>query len=145
MTTALTRIRILIAAATIGLFGAASAPAFSDDPFMQIHMDNQKTNSAVAAYWLSQSTLAQAHAAVGLKSVPALCGPATEVLGTLGARMPNPKEIGRGGDSQGAPIATLFTGNGYWALVAMMSPDNVCVVASGHNWTVTETEPTKAF
>ena len=38
----------------------------------------------------------------------------------------------------GAEIATLFTGNGYWALLATMSPDSVCVVASGFNWTVTE-------
>jgi AhpD family alkylhydroperoxidase len=44
-------IRILAIVATIGLFGAASAPALSDDGFMAIHRDNQKAGSAVANYW----------------------------------------------------------------------------------------------
>jgi hypothetical protein len=56
MATTLTRIRVLATAATIGLFGAASAPAFSGDGFMAIHMDNQNANSAVAAYWDIQNT-----------------------------------------------------------------------------------------
>lgn len=46
-----TPIRILAAVATIGLFGATSAPALSDDGFMAIYMNNQKANSDVAAYW----------------------------------------------------------------------------------------------
>ena len=55
MATSLTRIRVLATAATIGLFGAASAPAFSGDGFMAIHMDNQKINSAVSRYWRTMS------------------------------------------------------------------------------------------
>jgi len=54
MTTALSRIRILTAAAAVGLFGAASAPAFADDGFVKIYMSNQKIGSEVSAYWLSQ-------------------------------------------------------------------------------------------
>ncbi len=57
MTTTLTCARVLAAAAMIGLFGAASAPAFSDDGFMAIHMDNQKTNAAVATYWATFGTV----------------------------------------------------------------------------------------
>ena len=78
-----------------------------------------------------------ANAAVSLIQVPALCGTSAEVLGTLAIKMPNPEEIGRGGNSRGEEVATLFAGNGYWALIAVMSPDSVCVVASGSRWTVT--------
>jgi hypothetical protein len=49
MTPTLTRVRILAVVATIALFGAASAPAFSEDGFVAIHMENQKIGSAVAA------------------------------------------------------------------------------------------------
>ena len=84
---------------------------------------------------------AAAYAEVDLMPVPAMCGSSADVLGTLNSRMPNPQEIGRGGDSRGAPIATLLTGNGYWALLAMMSSDRVCVVASGYNWTVAHPPP----
>jgi hypothetical protein len=51
MTSTLTRIRVLAALATIGLFAAGSAPASSQDSFMAIHLDNQKANSAVSTYW----------------------------------------------------------------------------------------------
>ncbi|MEX0854109.1 MAG: hypothetical protein WD036_12635 [Bauldia sp.] len=91
----------------------------------------------VSAFLLAASA---ANAAVDLVQVPALCGTSTEVLGTLAAKMPNPRLIGKGGDSRGQEIATLFTGNGYWALIALMSPQSVCVVASGHTWTATEQE-----
>ena len=86
-----------------------------------------------------------AAAAVDLLKVPALCGTPAEVLGTLSVKMPNPQEVGRGGDFQGTPIATLFVGNGYWALLAMMSPDSVCVVASGYNWTATAPADVRSF
>ncbi|CAN5331660.1 hypothetical protein BH10PSE9_BH10PSE9_20440 [soil metagenome] len=86
---------------------------------------------------------AAAHAEVGLVSVPVLCGTSADVMNTLAVKMPTPEEIGGGGDGRGVPIATLLTGNGYWALLAMLSSDRVCVVASGHDWTVTD--PAKAF
>ena|SRR5947207_2714834 len=56
MTITPTCIRVLATAATIGLFGAASAPAFSDDS-LAIHMDNQKVNSALSTYWNIQKHL----------------------------------------------------------------------------------------
>jgi hypothetical protein len=51
-----THIRILAAALTIGLFGAASTPALSDDGFMAIYMDNQKAASPTTAFWNFQNT-----------------------------------------------------------------------------------------
>jgi len=51
LTNLTTRIRLLAAVSTIGLFGAAAAPALSEDGFMAIYMDNQKADSDVAAYW----------------------------------------------------------------------------------------------
>jgi hypothetical protein len=92
---------------------------------------------------LSLSVPAAAHAGVDLIKVPALCGTSAEVLGTLRTKMPNPVEIGQGGDRRGAPIATLLSGNGYWALLATISPEQVCVVASGYNWILTD--PQAAF
>jgi hypothetical protein len=86
-----------------------------------------------------------ANAAVDLVQVPAMCGTSAEVLEILAAKMPNPEMIGKGGDGRGKEIATLFTGNGYWALLAMMSPDRVCVVASGYTWAVTEPRQTKSY
>jgi hypothetical protein len=86
-----------------------------------------------------------ANAAVDLIKVPAMCGTAAEVLNTLAVKMPNPEAIGKGGDGRGKDIATLFTGNGYWALLALMSPDSVCVVASGYNWTVAEPEEAPSY
>ena len=79
------------------------------------------------------ATVAQAE--VSLHDVPALCGPSVEILDTLGQKMPDPVAIGTGGDSRGEKVATLFVGNGYWALLALVSPERVCVVASGHDWT----------
>ena len=76
-----TRIRILAAVATIGLFGAASAPALSEDGFMAIYMDNQKANSDVAAYWNVQK-------APG--TVPTLV-PALAVDGFMAIHMDNQK------------------------------------------------------
>lgn len=86
-----------------------------------------------------------ANAAVDLIKVPAMCGTSTEVLNALAVKMPNPEAIGKGGDGRGKDIATLFTGNGYWALLALMSSDSVCVVASGRNWTVTEPEEAPSY
>jgi hypothetical protein len=77
-----------------------------------------------------------ANAAINLLQVPAACGTMEEVTTFLKAKMPGPEEIGSGGDKRGVTIATLLTGNGYWALVATVSFDQVCVVASGREWTV---------
>jgi hypothetical protein len=96
----------------------------------------------VLALSLAAST---ANAVVDLIQVPAVCGTSAEVFDTLAIKMPNPNAIGKGGNSRGEDIATLFTGNGYWALIAIMSADSVCVVASGSHWTVTEPEGTKAY
>ena len=73
-----TRIRILAAVATIGLFGAASTPALSEDGFMAIYMDNQKANSDLAAYWNTPAT------------VPTLV-PALAVDGFMAIHMDNQK------------------------------------------------------
>jgi hypothetical protein len=89
-------------------------------------------------------TAPAAHA-VDLIKVPAMCGTAAEILETLALKMPNPRAIGKGGDGRGTDIATLFTGNGYWALLALMSPTSVCVVASGYNWTVTDPQQATSY
>jgi hypothetical protein len=89
------------------------------------------------AFALAAST---AQAAVDIVKVPAMCGTSAEILDTLAVRMPKPELLGKGGDSRGQEIATLVTGNGYWALLALMSPENVCVVASGFNWTAVEAD-----
>jgi hypothetical protein len=86
-----------------------------------------------------------ANAAVDIIQVPAMCGPSADVLEALAVRMPNPEPIGKGGNSTGSQIATLFTGNGYWALLATMSPKEVCVVASGFNWTGREVSGARSF
>jgi hypothetical protein len=77
-----------------------------------------------------------ANAAISLLQVPAACGTMEEVTTFLRQKMPGQDAIGSGGDKRGATIATLITGNGYWALVATVSSDQVCVIASGHEWTV---------
>ena len=97
--------------------------------------------AAVLAFMLT----APAARAVDLIKVPAMCGTAAEVLETLAVKMPNPQAIGKGGDARGTDIATLFTGNGYWALLALMSPTSVCVVASGYNWTVTDPQQETSY
>ena len=102
-------------------------------------------NRVILAFALNILVAATASAAASLISVPAVCGTAADVLGTLAVKMPNPEEIGSGRDREGTPIATLFRGNGYWALIATMSSNKVCVVASGHNWTVIEPPQEKAF
>jgi len=101
-----------------------------------------KRTVSILAFMLAASA---ANAAVDLIKVPAMCGTAAEVLNTLAVKMPNPEAIGKGGDGRGKDIATLFTGNGYWALLAMMSPANVCVVASGYNWTMSEPGQAKSY
>ena len=97
--------------------------------------------AAVLAFMLATSA---AHA-VDLIKVPVMCGTAAEVLETLAVKMPNPQAIGKGGDGQGTDIATLFMGNGYWALLALMSPTSVCVVASGYNWTVADAQQAPSY
>ena len=77
-----------------------------------------------------------ANAAIDIVHVPAMCGGASDVFEALAVRMPNPEAIGKGGNVQRTQNATLYTGaNGYWALLATTSRNEVCVVASGFNWT----------
>ena len=96
----------------------------------------------ISAFVLAASA---ANATVDLIKVPAVCGTAAEVLNSLAVKMPNPEAIGIGGDGRGNDIATLFTGNGYWALLALMSPESVCVVASGYSWTLTDPQQAKSY
>jgi AhpD family alkylhydroperoxidase len=44
-------IRKSTALAALALVGLTSVPAFSEDGFMAIHMDNQKAASAASTYW----------------------------------------------------------------------------------------------
>ena len=76
-----------------------------------------------------------AKAEVTLIQVPATCGTLKDVRELLSVKMPNPEAVAKGGDSHGEDVAVLLAGDGYWALVANMSPGRVCVVASGYNWT----------
>lgn len=76
-----------------------------------------------------------ANAAVDLVQVPVACGTLQDVQNLLDVNMPSPDTIGKGGNSRGEDLVVLLTGaTGYWALVATMSPTNVCVIASGRNW-----------
>ena len=86
-----------------------------------------------------------ANAAVGLVQVPVACGTIAEVHDLLGVNMPKPEPIGKGDDSGGQGRVVLFTGNGYWALITRTGADSLCVVASGHNWTVIESQPATGF
>lgn len=86
-----------------------------------------------------------AHAGVDIVKVPASCGPYEEVMEVLSARMPNPRAIAKGGDSRGEDVVLLMADANYWALVAKTSPGNVCVVASGYNWTDIEPSVVEAF
>jgi hypothetical protein len=80
-----------------------------------------------------------AHASVDLVQVPAACGTLQDVLELLNVNMPSPETIGKGGNSRGDDLVVLLTAStGYWALVATMSPTNVCVVASGRGWKTIE-------
>ena len=89
----------------------------------------------------SLSAAPTANAAVDLVQVPVACGTLQDVQNLLSVNMPSPETIGKGGNSRGEDLVVLLTGaTGYWALVATMSPTSVCVVASGRNWTVTESE-----
>jgi len=87
-----------------------------------------------------------ANAAVDLVQVPVACGTLQDVQNLLSVNMPSPETIGKGGNSRGEDLVVLLTGaTGYWALVATMSPTNVCVVASGRNWRTIEPEGAKAY
>ena len=76
------------------------------------------------------------NAEIILEKVATPCGTPKEVHDILKINMPSPRTIGKGGDSQGNEIAILFTGDNYWALVATMSVDRLCIVASGRTWQV---------
>jgi hypothetical protein len=99
----------------------------------------------IVALALSVFTIPAADAAVGLVQVPVACGTIEEVHTLLGVNMPKPEAIGKGDDSGGHDMVVLFTGSGYWALVTKVSADGLCVVASGHNWTVKEPRPATGF
>lgn len=86
-----------------------------------------------------------ASAEVDIMRVPATCGPYAEVMNVLSARMPNPHAIAKGGDSHGEDVVLLMADSSYWALVAKSSPGNVCVVASGYNWTAMTPEVVESF
>lgn len=89
----------------------------------------------IIAAALSIIAVPAADAAVDLVQVPVACGTLQEVQNLLDVNMPSPDTIGKGGNSRGEDLVVLLTGaSGYWALVATMSPTNVCVVASGRNW-----------
>ena len=87
-----------------------------------------------------------ANAAVDLVQVPVACGTLEDVQDLLNVNMPSPETIGKGGNSRGEDLVALLTGaTGYWALVATMSPTNVCVVASGRTWKTIEPGGVKAY
>ncbi len=109
-------IRVATMAAAVALVGAALVPALS-----------------------------AAKAEVALIQVPATCGTLKDVRELLSIKMPNPEAVAKGGDSHGEDVAVLLAGDGYWALVANMSPGRVCVVASGYNWTAVVPGEASAF
>lgn len=86
-----------------------------------------------------------ANAEVEIITVPATCGTYQAVMDVLSVRMPNPRAIARGGDSRGEDVVLLIADANYWALVARMSQGNVCVVASGYNWTQIEPRVVESF
>ena len=47
-------LRSSAAAAVVAILSGLSVPASATDPFLQIHMDNQKVGSDVSAFWASQ-------------------------------------------------------------------------------------------
>src|SRR4051794_22046319 len=94
---------------------------------------------AIIATALSMVAVTAADAAVDLVKVPAACGTLQDVKDLLSVNLPSPEIIGKGRDSRGDDLVVLLSGpSGYWALVATMSPTNVCVVASGRNWKTIE-------
>ena len=100
------------------------------------------------AFWLAALPGLAATAAtaeVDLVKVPATCGSYQEVMEVLSVRMPNPHAIAKGGDSHGEDVVLLMADANYWALVAKMSAGNVCVVASGYNWTAIAPQVVEAF
>ena len=100
----------------------------------------------VAAALVSIIAAPAARAEINLVQVPAACGTLKDVQDLLSANLPNPVTLGKGGNSRGEDLVVLLTGaSGYWALVATMSPTNVCVVASGRNWKTIEPRGTKAY
>ena len=96
-----------------------------------------------AAFWTLAATAATAE--VDLVKVPATCGPYQDVMAALNARMPNPRAVAKGGDSRGEDVVLLMADANYWALVAKLGPGQVCVVASGYNWTAIEPRVVEAF
>lgn len=127
--------------------GCCPQNGFGEDAYYERHTPSHgwAMKFAPAAAALAFMLTASAAHAVDLIKVPVMCGTAAEVLETLAVKMPNPRAIGKGGDGRGADIATLFTGNGYWALLALMSPTSVCVVASGYNWTVADPQQAPSY
>jgi len=89
----------------------------------------------VLAAALTFSVAPSANAAIDLVQVPAACGTLKDVYDLLNVNMPVRVTIGKGGDSRGDDLVVLFNGaGGHWALVAALSPNSYCVVASGRNW-----------
>jgi hypothetical protein len=92
-------------------------------------------------------TAPAAHAAADLVKVPVACGTLQDIKDLLGVNMPSPETLGKGGNSRGEDLVVLLSSptTGYWALVATMSPESVCVVASGRNWQALKPGTVKAF
>ena len=137
----------LIAYREVGDNGSRPRHGAGEDAYYRRHTPSHAWAmkvAPVAAVLAFVLTTPAAHA-VDLIKVPAMCGTAAEILETLAVKMPSPQAIGKGGDGRGTDIATLFTGNGYWALLALMSPTSVCVVASGYNWTVTDPQQATSY
>jgi hypothetical protein len=74
------------------------------------------------------------HAGVELVQVPVACGTIEAVSELLHLKMEKSTTLGKGGNSQGQEVAALFSGSNRWALVTRVSPNRVCVIASGRNW-----------
>lgn len=100
---------------------------------------------AIAIAALAVFAATAPNAAADLVQVPAACGTMEDVYQLLSRNMPHPKPIGKGGDSRGNDLVVLFAGSNYWALVAKLSPNQVCIVASGRNWHETASGDAKAF
>lgn len=86
-----------------------------------------------------------ARAEVDLVQVPVACGTIAEIYGLLQTKMPGMSRIGTGSDKRAQDIAVLFAGAEHWALVATMTADQICIVASGRIWTVASAAPVAQF
>ncbi len=99
--------------------------------------------AAAVVFFQVSATIAQAD--VDLVKVPVPCGPTAEMYGLLQRNMPEMSNIGAGSDQRGQDVAVLFVGPEHWALIATVSADQICVVASGRTWTTTQAAPVAQY